>query len=155
MTKSRLSFKGMSEKAFATEFELIAQKMRCLWVDIPDMIPTRDRIERKIREKRRPADGILVTPYGLALIELKAQHNTALRHQKECSWKSRMVNPAAYFFVRRVDKPNLPTVYQLLELDGTVITVDPSKLRWQKTLETPRLETLISQIMRKMEAVNA
>ena len=95
----------MTEKAFEQLFALTANRSGCLWIKIPDAIKTSDSLIVKrtgkitMREHKRPADGILITPNGCLLIELKSQYGQPKDHQVTCCDRVNAITHG-YLFIR-------------------------------------------------------
>jgi hypothetical protein len=98
----------MKEKDFEREFSKVAALNGMKFVKIPDAIKTAASLIQSgsgftMVEHKRPADGVLVTQFGLVLVELKVQSGQAKDHQIKNCLSCNLVRPGSYVFVRAKD----------------------------------------------------
>ena len=96
----------MSEKAFAKNFEAICIFTKgFFYMDIPDVIMTPAMVEfakkhGRVPARKRPADGILITPAGVVVLELKHESKPSKENQVNNCITSNYIYPCSYLFVR-------------------------------------------------------
>ena len=94
------------EASFATEFKLAINKRKWLWIVIPDVIVTKELLENatyrgRVASRKLPCDGLVVTPNGIVMVELKAGSNPAKEHQKKNCQAVNMMCAGRYLFIRK------------------------------------------------------
>ena len=89
------------EATFEQELQYEAKRYGCLFQKIPDVIPISKFLPP--RALKRPADGILGTPRGNIMVELKYGSNPLKGHQWRFLDEVRQINGLAYV-LRKYEK---------------------------------------------------
>ncbi len=100
---------------FYYDLEKVAGIYNCNLIRIPDAQVTADALERWKaspfkRPRRRPFDGLLVTPAGNLCLELKVNNDTQLDHQKVTGQVINAIN-GSYFVLHK--KEGVPADYSV------------------------------------------
>jgi hypothetical protein len=97
--------KRKPESDFANTFATVSRLQGLLFVPIPDMIPTRTRVQSyrngSAPEARKPFDGVLITPEKTYCIEFKHGSNPQSDDQLKTEKLISQVNQYSYYVVRR------------------------------------------------------
>ena len=94
-----------TEHYFEQILEHMSPLFKCAYIKIPDAIYTKDIVDAresgiKIRERRRPFDGVLITPTGVFCIEAKQGSNSLMPHQLVTYHHLMSVNKTSIYIVR-------------------------------------------------------
>ena len=127
------------EKVFEKELFFVSGLNRCLYLKIPDVSPTKEKVkDRKnfmFTEQKRPFDAVLITPGITYCIECKYGYAPLKEHQKLNLERINSISPGTGIVLRKIERLEDNGIRRIYvkyrkELDGEVIleTDDPQKL---------------------------
>lgn len=127
-----------NEHEFDESLAKVCALLKCVWIDIPDAIISRnDRIYGRIKERQRPFDKVLLTPQSIFMIELKFNNGQLKDHQKIRGNRYNNIRPGSYYVLRA--KMNLKNpMFQIENANGDIAFKTPDiieLIRWFLVLD--------------------
>jgi hypothetical protein len=109
------------EALFESHMKNTAPLVGCLYIKIPDtqMLNRNNRYDHK--EKKRPFDGIIVTPTGNWCVELKYGYPKLMPHQKQNQDRINEIN-RSFIVIRKIKRIQFKHKYRLEFHDGRIET---------------------------------